>query len=297
MQKIITEHDDGRRLDKVLRLWLPDISPSLIFKFLRTGKIKLNNKKTKPDVRLKTNDTIDLYGEINIQAREPLSEVFINKKLADRHLDIIFEDDNILAINKPAGLASQSGTGVGEDIMSIIKAKHYYLEFVPQIAHRLDQETSGIIILAKTGKALRELQKLFRDKTITKEYIAIVKGVLEKPEGIIETKLEKIEGPKNKIQVSDTGKTAITKYKVLETANDLSLLKLTISTGRMHQIRVHLSSINHPILGDTKYGDFAWNREIQKKGKEKRMYLHSKRISFNLLGKDYEITNDPNWSI
>ncbi|MCR5378834.1 MAG: RNA pseudouridine synthase, partial [Fibrobacter sp.] len=205
-----------------------------------------------------------------------------------KKLDIVIQTEDYVIVNKPSGLASQPGSGTrpGESLVEYLWewGNEEGLDFRPTIAHRLDQETSGLLIAALHGDTLRELTRLIREHEVDKFYYALVKGNLKRDKGTIDESLTRTDAAKgSKMKVGETGKDAqraITHYRVKQHYEGYDLVKIKLETGRMHQIRAHFASIGHPLLGDTRYGDFALNREVKKELGLNRLFLHSCRLEF-----------------
>ncbi len=209
-----------------------------------------------------------------------------------KELDIIIQTEDYLIVNKPSGLASQPGSGTkpGESLVEYLWewGRQEQLDFKPTIAHRLDQETSGMLMVALHGDTLRDLTRMIREHEVDKYYFALVKGNLEKERGTITEKLTRTDAAKgSKMKVgedSKDAKDAVTHYRVKQHYIGYDLVKIQLETGRMHQIRAHFASIGHPLLGDSRYGDFALNREVKKELGLHRLFLHSCRLEFEWQG-------------
>ena len=209
-----------------------------------------------------------------------------------KELDFIIQTEDYVIVNKPSGLASQPGSGTrpGESLVEYLWewGKKECLDFKPTIAHRLDQETSGMIIAALHGDTLRDFTRLIREHKVDKYYFALIKGNLKKDRGTINESLLRTDSAKGSKmlvgQENDKAQTAITHYRVKQHYEGYDLVKIQLETGRMHQIRAHFASIGHPLLGDTRYGDFALNREVKKQFGLNRLFLHSCRLEFDWQG-------------
>lgn len=205
-----------------------------------------------------------------------------------QELDIVIQTEDYLVVNKPSGLASQPGSGTkpGESLVEYLWewGRREQLDFKPTIAHRLDQETSGMLLVALHGDTLRELTRMIREHEVDKFYFALVKGNLDRDKGTISEKLTRTDAAKgSKMKVGADGEgaqEAITHYRVKQHYIGYDLVKIKLETGRMHQIRAHFASIGHPLLGDSRYGDFALNREVKKELGLHRLFLHSCRLEF-----------------
>ena len=205
-----------------------------------------------------------------------------------KDLDIVIQTEDYVIVNKPSGLASQPGSGTrpGESLVEYLWewGRREGLDFKPTIAHRLDQETSGMLIAALHGDTLRDFTRMIREHEVEKFYFALVKGNLKKEKGTISESLTRTDAAKgSKMKVGESGKDAkeaVTHYRVKQHYEGYDLVKIKLETRRMHQIRAHFASIGHPLLGDTRYGDFALNREVKKTLGLHRLFLHSCRLEF-----------------
>ena len=288
-QKFIEINIDqkGVRLDKFLAKHFSDLSYSAIQKKIRLGKFKVNGKKEIPSYKILIGDKIyfgdEIYGKIGIKKKTFISD---NLKSLVRK-SIIYEDNFIIALNKPYGIPVQGGSKIKfsiDDVLTFLSSdKRPY-----RLTHRIDKNTSGVLVIAKSKEVASNITKLFREEKIKKIYWTIVKGVPKNVQGIINNPISKVsQNGIDKIQVTKNyEKKAITIYKVLETNKNLSLLEVEPRTGRKHQIRVHLQSRNCPILGDEKYN---LSKEKKTKKLNFKMHLHAKKISFKLYQKAYSL--------
>ena len=292
----ITELNENQRADKFIRKYLNNAPLSFIYKKFREKDIKINNKWIKQDYILKNGDILKIY-----ITDEQLNEFNNPSKIINfkNDLDIVYEDENILILNKPKGILihgdnNEKRITLANKVISYLYNKKEYLNdgksFIPSPVHRLDRNTSGIVLFAKNLKASHYFMNLFKEKTkIEKYYLLLVKGKVEK-EGIInaplfknsETGLVKVDF-KNPLS-----KEAITKYKVISNNNDYSLIEANLITGRTHQLRVHFSYINHPIIGDAKYGDFELNKKFYKEFNYTNQFLCAYKLKFNDLDDDFK---------
>lgn len=302
---IIGKNDAGMRVDRFVSKVCPTLPSSLMYKSIRTKNIKLNKKRTDIGERLKEGDCLELYIK---------DEFFIETKpkydflKAGSGLDIVYEDQNILLVDKKQGLLVHPDKSEYNDTL-IGRIKRYLYEkgeyeperensFVPALANRIDRNTGGIVIAAKNAEALRILCEKIKERQIDKRYLTVVHGVPKVKSAVLEGYLEKNED-KNKVYLSkqktDTNRTIKTRYRVLQSRNDLSLLEIELLTGRTHQIRAHMASIGHALLGDGKYGKLANDKKM---GFDKQA-LYSYKLSFNfttdggileyLNGKSFEV--------
>ncbi len=299
-QVVIDKNDSGQRLDRFLKKYLSEASQSFIYKMLRKKRIKLNNKKAEPNTILSEGDIIQFY-----LSEETLEKFKASNQIKKSSLvpNIIYEDENILLINKPVGILSHSankeyGNNIVDSMIHYLTTKEEYnprieKTFKPSICNRLDRNTSGIIIGAKNSEALRIMNASIKEGSVHKYYKTIVKGIV-KEEGIIEAYLSKDED-KNMVKIIEDGKEdakrIITKIKVLKRSNDYSLLEIELITGRTHQIRAHLSSIGHPIIGDIKYGDRRVNELFKKNYGLESQFLHAYKVEFSKVESPLDYLN------
>lgn len=278
---IVAEHAD-RRIDNYL-VPLLKIPRTLLYRFIRQGRVRVNKKRTDPSYRLQTGDQIVIYAfraEENTAPKIATPSSRIVEKLSDR---ILYEDENLLILNKPTGLAVHSGTDVSMGVIEILRQMRQGKNDFLELAHRLDRDTSGCLVIAKKPRILREFQELLRVGKIEKIYQALTMGHWPKKDNRISASLERQEKACHgrKIKVSDDGKASMTDFHVVQIFPLASLVTATLHTGRMHQIRVHAQSVGHPIAGDTKYGDKAFNQMMHQLGL-RRLFLQAIKIRFQL---------------
>ena len=277
MPKVITIDSSsiGLRIDRWIKINLLKIPQSLIEKDLRKGKIKVNNKKTKSSYKLNSFDKIYLYN-INyknlIKKTKKASPKIIVIKETEK--DIIENNSDFIVINKKSGLPVQGGTKVKENLINILSNSSYFVNSKPYIVHRIDKDTSGVLIIAKNRETAQQLTSLFRIRKIHKTYLALSFGQIQKSRDLIENKLIRYEKNKKIFEK------AITSYEVADNNSNYTLFKLNPITGRKHQIRKHLTDLNCPIVGDTKYF-------INKPKKKVELMLHAYEIKFILNDKKY----------
>ena len=270
------------RLDKWFRLNICKVPQALIEKNIRKGKIKINNKKEKSSYKLQKNDSINLYN-INFlpnkNKRHTYKYIATKKELSSSTDMFIENNENFVVINKPSGIAVQSGTKSRRNILDILRSTKEFKDVLPYAVHRIDKETTGVLIVAKNRKYAQLFTSLFRIRKIHKTYFGIAMGQLQKNKGTFTDILIDYKGEKE-IKVK-----AITHFEVLDSNTSYSLIKLNPETGRKHQLRKQLFIRGHPILGDSKY------RISNKRFKNKDLLmLHAHKINFSIDGKKYSFS-------
>ena len=269
----IGEESAAQRIDNFLLRILKGVPKSHVYRVLRSGEVRVNSGRVGPDYRLQTGDRV----------RVPPVRVSTSVKAPPKPAEfpIVHEDASILVVDKPAGVAVHGGSGVSYGVIESLRASRPQTKFL-ELAHRLDRDTSGLLILCKKRSALVELHRQLREGEVEKIYAAIVKGVPDRDAFDIDEPLHKyVTGAgERRVSVKAGGMTAHTKVKVAQKGREASLLEIRLLTGRTHQIRVHLAHAGHPVLGDDKYGDFDLNRALAKQG-VKRLFLHARKLAFD----------------
>lgn len=283
---IIKANDSNQRLDKFLSKKFKTMPKNLMYKYIRTKYIKLNKKRTSPETILNEGDVLTLY--INDEFfNETKSYEFMK---ASKDINIIYEDENIILIDKKVGVICHQDKNYDSDTLNLRLLRYLFEKgeynpekensFIPALCNRIDRNTGGIVIGAKNSESLRIINQKIKNKEIRKFYLCIVIGKPKKIEATLKDYLVKNEKT-NKVTIlkkeSDNSKEIITKYKVLSTNKNLSLCEVELLTGRTHQIRAHMSSISHPLLGDDKYG----NKVINEKYNLHRQALYSYKLYFD----------------
>ena len=288
----VSSKEANQRADKYIKKYLANAPLSFIYKLFRKKDIKANSHWIRQDYFVKENDVISIY-----ISEEQLKEFCENKTALKKDLKypIIYEDSNILIINKPRGILvhgdrNEKSKTLANDVLNYLYFKGEYdpnsdKAFIPSPAHRLDRNTSGLVIFGKNVASLQELQELFKNKeNIEKSYLALVVGKLNKRLEIDKPLLKDSSSGLVRIASLDEGaKSAYTIVSPLKRYGDFSLTKVKILTGRTHQIRVHLSSVNFPVVGDSKYGNFAVNKMVEEKYHFTKQFLHAYKISFKKI--------------
>jgi 23S rRNA pseudouridine955/2504/2580 synthase len=272
------EEDAGQRLDNFLFRTLKGVPKSHVYRLLRTGQVRVNKKRAKPDYRLEAGDGIRLPPVRQEEKAAPgLPPHWQQDALKSA---LLFEDDRVLVVNKPAGMAVHGGSGVSFGVIETLRVLRPDTPGL-ELAHRLDRETSGCLIVAKRRSAVRALHQAFRDGSVEKHYLALVAHPWKGGEQDVDLPLEKnlLEGGERMVKVSREGKAAQSLFKPLQKFTQSALIDVRIYTGRTHQIRVHAAHIGHPVAGDDKYGDREANKALKTAGL-KRMFLHAHRLSF-----------------
>ena len=278
----------GQRIDNFLLGQLKGVPRSLVYRLLRTGQVRINGKRAKPEARLAGGDEVRIppvkLAEESERKAPPAGF------LARLDAAIVFEDARLLALNKPSGLASHGGSGIDFGAIEAMRAlrPNQSLELV----HRLDRDTSGLLVIAKKRSALTELQALLREddrqggRSISKRYLTLLAGRLPDGEMVVDAPLHigLRQGGERHVQVNANGKSSLSRFRVLERRGGHSYCEVKIETGRTHQIRAHAQHIGHPVAGDDKYGDEAVNRKLREKAGLKRLFLHAASLQFSLDG-------------
>jgi len=276
---VITEEEQGQRLDNFLIRRCKGVPKSHIYRILRSGEVRVNSKRVDATYRLCEGDSLRIP-PMRI-AERPQNEV---DEAAKQRVDlpIIYEDEAMLVIDKPEGIAVHGGSGVSFGVIEALRRQRPLAKFL-ELAHRLDRETSGVLLVGKKRLALTALHDMFREHGAgaDKRYLVLVKGRWMNNTQHVKLPLHKYltEGGERRVSVAAEGKASHTVFRLLARWPEMSLLEAQLKTGRTHQIRVHLSHLGFPILGDEKYGDFALNKTLRRDGL-KRMALHAWRMAF-----------------
>ena len=281
-QAIIAEEEHGQRLDNYLLRICKGVPKSHIYRIIRSGEIRLNGRRVDASDRITTGDVLRIP-PIRIAQRQ--EEVVAGAEIKV-DLPILHEDDAMLVVNKPAGIAVHGGSGVSFGVIEALRRQRPQARFL-ELAHRLDRETSGLLLIGKKRSALTALHDMFREggrsgmRGADKRYLLLVKGRWMDPVRHVKLPLLKylLDSGERRVRVSDEGKASHTVFRLMARWEHFSLLEAELKTGRTHQIRVHSAHLGYPIAGDEKYGDFSLNRSLAKEGL-KRMFLHAWKMKF-----------------
>ena len=285
----VDEDSAGQRLDNFLMRHLKGVPKTHVYRIIRSGEVRINKGRVSAETRVQPGDVVRLPP---VRISDKVAEK-AERPAPAKDFPALLDDEHMLALSKPAGVAVHGGSGVSFGVIEQLRQARPDAKFL-ELVHRLDRETSGILLVAKKRSALINLQDQFRERETGKTYLALVQGAWPANKKVIDLPLHKYlqaDGERRvRVTTADDpdGMRSITLVKVrklieprpLQGLPAMSLLEVTIKTGRTHQIRVHLSTQGHPIVGDDKYGDFDLNRRVQKQGL-KRMFLHAWRLQFN----------------
>lgn len=300
---IVKKEESGQTLEKYVKKILSNAPMSFIYKLFRKKDVKVNGHWQDKKYVISENEDIRIYvTDAQLEEFKTVKEIKASEDISSW---IIYEDNNILLINKPRGVLVQKGessdAALDEMVLAYLTSKGEYdpnslSAYKPAPAHRLDRDTAGIVVFGKNVISLRELADLLNDKNkVSKRYLALVKGNISEA-GEISAPLEK-NAKNGRVYVNENGKQSLTKYRVVKKYKGYTLLEVELLTGRTHQIRVHMAYINHPVIGDAKYGDYSLNKEIESKYGFKNQFLIAYELDFKkidnhlkyLSGKSFKI--------
>ena len=280
-QQLIGENEHGQRLDNLLLKLCKGVPKSHVYSIVRSGQVRVNGRRADVSYRLQSGDVLRLPP---LRIASSQRELVAGAELKV-HLPVVYEDEGLLVVDKPAGIAVHGGSGESFGVIEALRRQRPAGRFL-ELAHRLDRETSGILLLGKKRSALLALHEMFREggagvagRGADKRYLVLVSGRWMDPLRHVRLPLLKYlqASGERRVRVADEGKAAHTVFRLLARWERFSLLEAELRTGRTHQIRVHLAQLGYPIVGDEKYGDFALNRALSRQGL-KRMFLHAARM-------------------
>ena len=277
----ITENEDGQRLDNYLLTKLKGAPRTLIYRIVRTGEVRVNKGRIKPEYRLQIGDIVRVPPlRLSEEAAPATPSPQLSQSLTDR---ILYQEHGIIAMNKPTGLAVHGGSGVAYGLIEALRVIYPTKEFL-ELVHRLDRDTSGLILVADKRSILRHLHEQLRDGKMHKVYVALLTGNLKGANHKVTAPLDKtnLASGERVVRVSRDGKAAETHFKVIERFENCTLVEAKPLTGRTHQIRVHAQFLGHPILGDDKYCPNEKNKEAKDKYGLNRLFLHARDLTFKL---------------
>jgi 23S rRNA pseudouridine955/2504/2580 synthase len=290
--EVIDDDAAGQRIDNYLLGRLKGVPKSHVYQILRSGRVRVNKKRVAASYRLNSGDLVRIppvriaQKQVVLRPRIPQNTLLLPR--------ILYQDDSIMAIDKPSGLAVHGGSGVSLGVIELLRREFPQQKFL-ELVHRLDRETSGILLVAKKRKALIGLHEMLRKGQIEKHYFVLAKGDWKDERRHVKARLHKFHTAlgERRVAVDDAGQDAHSIFTLIKHYPGASLLDAEIKTGRTHQIRVHLAHLGFPVLGDAKYGDFACNKELQSRGL-RRMFLHAAHLIFNhpLTGELLDLKSD-----
>jgi 23S rRNA pseudouridine955/2504/2580 synthase len=278
---------DGQRIDNFLVRHMKGVPKSHIYRVLRKGEVRVNKGRIRADYRVKCGDLVRIppirQSEHSLPGRAPKGTLERLEQV------ILYEDKDLLALDKPSGLAVHGGSGLGYGIIEALRQARPAAEFM-ELVHRLDRETSGCLLVAKNRKALVDLHAQLRRGAVDKRYLALAAGRWQGGIRRVSAPLQKNaqRGGERLVRVSEEGRLAVTRFTPVSVYKNACLLEAQLDTGRTHQIRVHAAHIGHPLAGDEKYGSAAFNRSMKELGL-KRLFLHAHSLSFRRPNSDREI--------
>lgn len=279
IRELVGEDAAAQRIDNFLLRHCKGVPKSHIYQIVRSGQVRVNGKRVAPAHRLECGDEVRIPPlRVAAAAEEPAG---VPRRA---ELEVLFEDEALLALNKPAGMAVHGGSGVSYGVIELLRRQRQTARFL-ELVHRLDRETSGVLLLAKQRSALTALHGQLREGKVEKHYLALVKGRWLQPTREVRLPLHKYvtENGERRVTVREDGKEARSLVTLRSRWARFSLLDVELKTGRTHQIRVHLAHLGFPLCGDDKYGDFALNRELKRLGLG-RMFLHADSLAFRHPG-------------
>jgi 23S rRNA pseudouridine955/2504/2580 synthase len=271
----VDEHRECQRVDNFLLAIFKNIPKSKVYRIIRKGEVRVNKKRVKPDYKLSLHDCVrippmQVQEQVNITPGSAAMDILRSA--------IILDTDDFMALNKPSGFAVHGGTGVQGGVINILRHTFQNYQFI-ELIHRLDKETSGCLLIAKSGHFLKQCQQAWKDNLVEKHYQCLVKGHWPKSLQTVEAPLRKnvMQSGERIVRVDPEGKSSITHFRPLQYFDDSTLLSVGLETGRTHQIRVHTAHMGHPIAGDVKYGNKEFNKAMKQQGL-RRLFLHSNEL-------------------
>ncbi len=274
----IGEEADQQRIDNFLIKTFKGVPKSRIYKMVRKGEVRVNKGRIKPEYRLQIGDQVRLPPAHVLVAEQATG--LTDKQKSDIEQTIIYEDKGLIVLNKPSGLAVHGGSGISQGVIERLRMARPEQKGL-ELVHRLDRDTSGLLLIAKRRASLRQLHQLQRESKVDKQYLALLSGHWNRDKISCAEPLKKslMQGGERIVRVDPAGKAALTRFRVQRSCGDFMLVEAKLETGRTHQIRVHAQSLGTPIVGDTKYGDEAVNQRCRELG-IRRLFLHAWKLTF-----------------
>ncbi|HKS33774.1 MAG TPA: 23S rRNA pseudouridine(955/2504/2580) synthase RluC [Enterobacteriaceae bacterium] len=279
----ITADEAGQRIDNFLRTQLKGVPKSMIYRILRKGEVRVNKKRIKPEYKLEDGDEVRIP-PVRVAERDDEAVSPHLKKVAALEGVILYEDDHLLVLNKPSGTAVHGGSGLSFGVIEGLRALRPEARFL-ELVHRLDRDTSGVLLIAKKRSALRSLHEQLREKGMQKDYLALVRGQWQSHVKVVQAPLLKniLQSGERVVRVNSEGKPSETRFKVEERYESATLVRCSPVTGRTHQIRVHTLHAGHPIAFDDRYGDREFDAQLANTGLS-RLFLHAAALTFTHPG-------------
>ncbi|MCK5829535.1 MAG: 23S rRNA pseudouridine(955/2504/2580) synthase RluC [Methylococcales bacterium] len=275
----ITEENSGQRIDNFLITKLKGVPKTRVYRIIRKGEVRVNKGRINNKYRLIVGDVVRIP-PVRVAVREKEIDLQPTLKFSLEQ-EVIYEDDVLIVLNKPSGFAVHGGSGISSGVIEALRALRPEARFL-ELAHRLDKDTSGCLLVAKKRSALKFFHELFRGDGVKKIYLALLVGQWDKKKELVSAPLLKStgKGGERMVKVSKAGKSAETSFRRLKKYKEFTLVEASPKTGRTHQIRVHSAWLGHPIVADTRYGDVSVNMDLKKKG-YKRLFLHAEQLQFS----------------
>ena len=274
---IEAEHE-GQRIDNFLKTQLKGVPKSLIYRILRKGEVRVNKKRIKPEYKLCPGDEVRVP-PVRVAEKNELPSANLGS-IQRLESQILFEDEAMIVLNKPSGMAVHGGSGLSFGVIEGLRALRPEARFL-ELVHRLDRDTSGVLLIAKKRSALRSLHEQLRVKTMRKQYLALVRGQWQSHVKVVNAPLRKndLQSGERVVRVNSDGKPSETRFRIARQFAEATLVECSPITGRTHQIRVHTQHAGHPIACDDKYGEAAFDEKMRAQGL-KRLFLHAWKLSF-----------------
>lgn len=288
----VDAEDDGRRIDNFLQSELPDVPRGRLYRLVRRGEVRVDGARVRAGRRLRAGEAVRIPPVAASEPHDPGRRAAPGRGLRLEE-EILYEDDQLLVLNKPAGLAAHGGSGVSFGVIELLRAARPRAPCL-QLAHRLDRDTSGCLIVAKRRSALRALHEALRGRALDKRYVALVGGSLTAGRRRVDLPLDRgrASGGERRVRVSRTGRESVTELAPLALGDEVTLAEAFPRTGRTHQIRVHCAALGHPIAGDERYGDEAFNLRLRRMGL-RRLFLHAASVRIEEPGRSPVVVRAP----